>query len=134
MIDVGLSNAVVGALQGTHRIQGFLTGGSGSVQPNNNQILAAMVACAPGQVRTVLCAASVKGSGATIVDLQKNGVSMYHDPTHRPTLPAGTGKFFGYIPDDRTVQIGDLLSLVVVQASSGSSGVVATAAIEEPWA
>lgn len=125
---------ISGVAVGSQRIQGFLSGGSGNVSPNSGQVLAALVACAPGQIRTVVAAASVKGTGTTIVDLQKNGTSMYHDPTHRPTIPAGSGKFFGYVPDDRAIQIGDLLSLVVVQVSGGSSGVVATAAIEEPWA
>ena len=118
----------------SHRIQGFLTGGSGNLSPNQDQVIAAMVAVAPGQIRTVVAGANTKGSGTTIVDLRKNGVSMYHDPTHRPTLPSGAGKFLGYVPDDRTIQVGDLITLVVVQVSSGSSGVVATAAIEEPWA
>lgn len=133
-VETDRSNVLVGTLQGVHRIQGFLTGGSGNVAPSGGQILAMLVACAPGQIRTVMAAASSKGTGATIIDLQKNGTSVWRDPTHRPTLTTSAGRFFGYIPDDRIVQIGDILTLIVIQSSPGSTGVVATAAIEEPWA
>jgi len=113
-------------------IQGFLTGGTVAA-PNAEQVLAVMVACAPGQIRTVACAsASGTGGNATIIDVRKNTVSVYANPAHRPTLPAGqTGKFSSYKPDNSTVQPGDVLAVVCAQAG-GHANVIATLALEEP--
>ena len=94
--------------------------------------LATLVAVAPASIRMVFAYASTAGAGATTIDVLKNGVGVYHDPTHRPTLGAGlTGPFTSYPPDNRSVRRGDVLILKVV-GTAGHSGVVATAALEEP--
>ena len=113
-------------------IQGFLSGGV-QVSPSAGQVFAIMCACAPGQIRNVVAASrSGVGGTSTILDLRNNGVSIWTDPTHRPALAAGaTGRFVGYIPDHRAVRIGDVLSLVVVQAG-GHADIAMTAALEQP--
>jgi hypothetical protein len=95
-------------------------------------VLATLVTVAPATIRMVFAYAAAAGAGATTIDLLKNGVSVYHDPLHRPALGAGaTGAFTSYPPDNRSVRRGDLLVLKVV-GTAGHSGVVATAALEEP--
>jgi hypothetical protein len=80
----------------------------------------------------VVAACQGSGGTATIIDVRNNGTSIYTDPAHRPTLGAGlTGRFTSFLPDHRAVQIGDILTLVVVQAG-GHSNVAITAALEEP--
>jgi len=114
------------------RIQGFVTGFA-STAPNAEQVLGALVACAPGQIRSVACA-STSGSGATatIIDVRKNGTSCYTNPSSRPTLAAGqTGKFTSTLPNRRNVLPGDVVSVVCAQAG-GHASVVATVALEEP--
>jgi hypothetical protein len=114
------------------RIQGYLSGYA-STAPNAEQLLAALVACAPGQIRTVACfSQGGTGGTATVIDVRKNGVTVYTDATRRPTLPAGqTGKFTSFIPNKRSFIGGDILSLVCAQAG-GHAGVIATVALEEP--
>ena len=91
-----------------------------------------MVAPAPAHVRMVMGSAGSSGGGATVLDLRKNGVSMYHGSAPRPTIAAGaTGKFSTAVPSDRSVQDGDVLALLVLTAG-GHGTVVATAALEEP--
>ncbi len=114
----------------TH-VQGFLTGGA-VTSPSGGQVLAILCAPARAQVRTVVAACQASGGTDTIIDVRNNGTSVYTDPTHRPTLPAGkSGRFTGFLPDHRAVAIGDILTLVVVQAG-GHSNVAVTAALEEP--
>jgi hypothetical protein len=114
------------------RIQGYLSGFA-STAPNAEQVLAALVAGAPGQIRTVTCySQSGSGGTATIIDVRKNGVTAYTNPANRPTLAAGqTGKFTSFIPNSRNVRAGDILTLVCAQAG-GHAGVIATVALEEP--
>jgi flagellar basal body L-ring protein FlgH len=113
------------------RVQGFLTGGA-VTSPSGGQVLAIMVAPARAQMRTVVAACGASGGTATIIDVRNNGASVYTDPTHRPTLPAAkSGRFTSFLPDHRAVDIGDILTLVVVQAG-GHSQVAVTAALEEP--
>ena len=118
-------------LRATSRgIQGFVSGGTTS-NPTANQVLAYYCACVPGQIRVVVAAASASGGTATILDVRKNGTSVWTDPAHRPTLAAGkSGAFTTYQPDRGNIRPGDLVSLVVVQA--GNVDVAITAAIEEP--
>jgi len=113
-------------------IQGYLSGYA-STAPNAEQVLALLVACAPGQIRSVACYSQGGiGGTATIIDVRKNGVSTYHNPSNRPTLAAGqTGKFTSYAPDNGAVVGGDIIALVCAQAG-GHTGVAATAALEEP--
>jgi hypothetical protein len=75
------------------------------------------------------------GGSATIMDVQKNGASVWTDPTHRPTLPAGTTggaqTFTTYKPNNGSLRRGDIITLVCIQAG-GKSNVAMTAAIEDP--
>jgi hypothetical protein len=113
------------------KVQGFLTGGA-VTSPSGGQVLAILCAPARAQIRTVVAACGTSGGTATIVDVRNNGVSVYTDPAHRPTLPAGvSGRFTSFLPNRRAVNIGDILTLVVVQAG-GHSNVAVTAALEEP--
>jgi hypothetical protein len=113
-------------------MQGFVTGYIAGV-PSAEQIIGAMLACAPGTIRTVVAEAAAGGSGTVaIIDLRINGVSAYTDPAHRPQLAAGqSGKFTSYKPDRSTVRPGDRIALVAV-SSGNKSEIVATAALEEP--
>jgi len=119
-------------LRATSRgIQGFISGGT-TANPTANQVLAYYCACVPGQIRIVVAAAiSTAAATPTIVDVRKNGTSIWTNPAHRPTLPAGqSGVFASQQPDRGNIRPGDLVSLVVVQA--GNVDVAMTAAIEEP--
>lgn len=115
-----------------HRIQGFVSGYVVGV-PAASEVIGALVATAPGQIRTVVARAAAGGSGtAAIIDLQINGVSAYTDPAHRPQLAAGvSGTFTSFQPNHSAIQPGDLVSLVAV-SSGNKSQIVATAALEEP--
>lgn len=113
-------------------IQGFLSGGM-TTAPSGGQILAVMVVAVPGMIRTV--AGKTNGSGAvdTIVDLQNNGTSVWKDPAKRLRMQAGVLYTSPVVsrPDHRSVQPGDILTLVVIQ-SGNNVGVAATAVIEYP--
>jgi len=114
----------------SRQVQGFISGGT-TTNPTANQVLAYHCACVPGVIRIVVAAASASGGTTTILDVRKNGTSVWTDPTHRPTLAAGkSGAFTTYAPDRGSLLPGDLVSLVVVQA--GNVDVAMTAAIEEP--
>ena len=128
---VALSGVIPSRLAAESRhIQGFISGGT-TTNPTANQVLAYYCACVPGVIRIVMAAASASGGTATILDVRKNGTSVWTDPTHRPTLAAGkSGAFTTYPPDRGALMPGDLVSLVVVQA--GNVDVAMTAAIEEP--
>ena len=114
------------------RIQGFVTGHVVGI-PAGNEVIGALVAPAPAQIRTVVAQAAAGGSGTVaIIDLQINGVSAYTNPANRPQLAAGvSGKFTSYQPDRSAIRAGDLVSLVAV-SSGNKSQIVATAALEEP--
>ena len=100
---------------------GYLSGLS--VTPANGTVLASMVAPSPSRVRLVV--------GSAVLDLRKNGASMYHGSAVRPTIAAGTtGKFTLASPTDSSVRQFDVLSLLVLTAG-GHGTVVATAALEE---
>ena len=112
-------------------IQGFMSGGS-AVAPNAEQVLAIMCVAQPGRVRSVIAATNGAGNQTCIIDLRKNGVSVWTDPAHRPSLAAGkAGLFTSYPPDRRALQTGDILTLVVAQ-SGNNANVAATAVIEYP--
>lgn len=112
------------------RIQGYLSGSA--VTPSNGLVLAAMVAPVASSVRLVAATAGTSGGSPTVLDLRKNGTSMYHATAARPTIAAGaTGKFSVAPPSDRGLLPNDTLSLLVLTAG-GHGTLVATAAIEEP--
>jgi hypothetical protein len=115
------------------QIQGFLNGFSAAA-PTSAQLLGGMTAAVPGTVRSVACASQGGSSGgvATIIDVRKNGTSMYTNPANRPTLAAGKlGVFSSIPPDNRSLRPGDVLTLVCAQAGVNAP-VAATVAIEEP--
>lgn len=112
------------------RVQGFLSGSAAT--PSNGLVLASMVAPVAAAVRLVAATAASSGGSPTVLDLRKNGASMYHGSVPRPTLAAGvSGKFSLALPSDRALQPNDTLSLLVLTAG-GHGSVVATAALEEP--
>lgn len=113
-------------------IQGFLSGYAATA-PNAEQVLAAMVATRPAQIRSVACySQGSSGSTPTVMDVRNNGVSVYTNPASRPTLPGGaTGKFSSTLPNHRAVRLGDIISVVCAQAG-GHAGVIATVAVEDP--
>ncbi|HYW88204.1 MAG TPA: hypothetical protein VFB50_10565 [Chloroflexota bacterium] len=113
------------------RVQGYLSGFSATLAVN--QVLASLVAPAPAQARVVRARAGVAGtSGSTVIDLVRNGTSMFTIPANRPTLPFGSvGNFQSTPPNSVAVQAGDLLQLVVA-ATAGHQQVTATAALEQP--
>jgi hypothetical protein len=125
-----MSELYDGLLKGN--IQGVLTGYITGV-PSAEQMIAAMVAIAPAQIRRVYCQAAAGGSATVaVIDLRINSVSCYTNPANRPQLAAGqSGKFTSYPPDRSAVQPGDLIALVAV-SSGNKSQIVATAALEEP--
>jgi hypothetical protein len=116
-------------------IQGFISGGA-ITAPNQGQVLAVYCACVPARIRIVV-AACIPGTGGgasdTIMDVRNNNVSVWTNPARRPTLPAGSARdvFTTYPPDNSTVQLGDIITLHVVQAG-GQSNVAMTVALEEP--
>jgi len=88
-----------------------------------------------GHIRVVV-AAVIQGqsTGAdSILDVRKNGISMWTNPAHRPTLPAASTQrvFTTYPPDNGTVVPGDIITLVCVQNGSRGSAAM-TVAVEEP--
>lgn len=111
-------------------VQGLLSGylESGG---SNGQVLGAMIAVLPGQVRFV--AAAAQGGGTTtILDLQNNGVSVWKDPANRPTLSgAASGKFVSGPINHSAVRPGDVLVLLLAQAGNKTK-MTATVAIEDP--
>ena len=113
-------------------VQGFLSGFSASIAAS--QVLASLVATAPARARVVRARAGVAGSsGSTVIDLVRNGVSMYKTVANRPTLvAAATGDFkVGLPPEAQAIVAGDLVQLVVV-TTAGHQQVTATAALEVP--
>ena len=128
---VELSGVIPSRLADVSRhIQGFISGGTTS-NPVANQVLAYYCVCVPGVIRIVTAATSGTTSTPTIMDVRKNTVSVWTDPTHRPTLAAGkSGSFTTYPPDRGALMPGDIVTLVVVQA--GNVDVAITVAIEEP--
>lgn len=113
------------------RVQGYLSGFSATLVLN--QVLASLVAPAPARTRVVRARAGVAGSsGATVIDILRNGVSLYKTLANRPTLAFGaTGDFVTNVPEGQAIQTGDLVQIVVA-ATAGHQQVTATAALEVP--
>lgn len=112
-------------------VQGLLSGyleAGGS----NGQVLGAMIAVVPAQVRFVAAYSQGGGGTTTILDLQNNGTSVWTNPANRPTLTgAASGKFVSGHIDHSAVRVGDVLTLVLVQAGNKTK-MTATVAIEDP--
>lgn len=97
-------------------------------------VLSEMVVPFDGQIRAVKVLGVTAGTGAgnTVVDLQKNGVTMYSTAANRPTLAAAsTGEFANATPDIKSVQKGDRLTWIVSSISTtGHARLMASAALE----
>jgi hypothetical protein len=112
-------------------VQGLLSGylESGG---SNGQVLGAMIAVVPGQVRFVAAYSAGGGGTTTILDLQNNGVSVWKDPANRPTLSgAASGRFASGPINHSSVRVGDVLVLLLAQAGNKTK-MTATVAIEDP--
>jgi hypothetical protein len=96
-------------------------------------VLFSHVAPSNGRVCVIRARAQQAGTaGNTVLDLFRNGTSMYRNQTRRPTLVGTTvGAFSANAPDEQAIVAGDLIQLLV-QASGGHQGVSATAAVEQP--
>jgi len=114
----------------TSHIQGFLhgylaTGGA------NGTVLDMLIAVRPAVIREVVAAAQGGGT-TTILDLLNNGVSVWTNPSNRPTLSGtASGRFIGGRINRSAVRIGDVLELILAQAGNKAQ-VTATVALEEP--
>lgn len=112
-------------------VQGLLSGylESGGA---NGQVLGAMIAVLPAQVRFVAAASAGGGGTTTILDLQNNGASVWTNPADRPTLVgAASGRFTSGPINKSAVRPGDVLVLVLAQAGNKTK-MTATVAIEDP--
>lgn len=92
-----------------------------------------MVAPSDGKIRVVRAHANQVGTtGTTVIDLWRNGNSMYRNPSKRPTL-VGTsvGWFSAGAPDEQAFQAGDVLQWRLL-SSGGHGQLTVTAALEEP--
>lgn len=76
-------------------------------------------------IRDVICDSETAGSGGTsdIVDVNKNGTTIFTTQANRPTLVSGdTGMFTRGYPEVTSLQPGDILSFDLDQvASTGSA-------------
>lgn len=116
---------------GPDRIQGFLTAWVITI---GAPTFASMVACSDGKIRVVRAFASQAGTGSvpTIIDLWKNGNSMFRNAANRPTLAAtATGPFTVGAPEEQNYKAGDVLQIRLIQ-SAGHGQITFTAALEEP--
>jgi hypothetical protein len=59
-------------------------------------------------------------SGSTILDLNRNGVTMYATQGNRPTIPFGSLIVHAALPDFRAVAVGDVLTVDTDQIEAGS--------------
>jgi hypothetical protein len=88
--------------------------------------------CRIGAVQ-VYAGTAGSGVGSTVVDLLRNGVSVWHSAGSKPTLAAAsTGAFANLAPDSRVLKPGDLLTWQVLSVPSvaGHSRLTVTAALE----
>lgn len=75
---------------------------------------------------TILSAVAAVGTAPTgqslIVDVWKNGVSIFSSPGHRPTIPIATHSSQVAAPDTSALVAGDYLSVNIVQVGTTVSG------------
>ena len=99
---------------------------------SNGQVLGAMIAVVPGQVRYVAAYSAGGGGSTTILDLQNNGTSVWKNAADRPTLSgAAAGKFVSGRINHSSVRVGDVLTLILATAGNKTK-MTATVALEEP--
>lgn len=98
------------------------------------QYLTEWVAMYPGRIAAVAVNARVAGTGGgnTVMDILKNGTSVYTTVANRPTLLAtSTGAFANTNPDVRSFIAGDVIALQCLTISStGHAGVAFTVMLE----
>lgn len=77
-----------------------------------------------GEVVSVRAVVGTAPTGAALlVDLNKNGTTMFTTQPNRVTVPiAGTVPVAGAVPDVKTFAAGDVLSIDVDQIGSGTAG------------
>ena len=76
-----------------------------------------------GKISYVTAALITAPVGATaIVDLHKNGTTMYTTQANRPTIAAGSTYVTATLPDVLTWAAGDILQLEVDQKGSSTDG------------
>lgn len=90
-------------------------------------------ACRVGGVQAYATTAGT-GVGNTVLDVLKDGSSIYTTAANRPTLAAtSTGAFASSAPDARAVQAGDRIALQVSSISStGHARLAFSVALERP--
>jgi hypothetical protein len=98
--------------------------------------VAEMIVPFDGQIRAVAAYAETAGVGAgnTVLDLLKNGTTMYTTAANRPTLlGTATGEFANTVPDVKSVQKGDRIRWIVatIPATTGHARLMASAVIEQ---
>ena len=98
-------------------------------------VLARKVMTYNGRIHAVKVNGATAGTGAgnTVIDLQKNGVSVWSSAANRPTLAAtATGEFNNTLPDAdrRSFRAGDVLTWVVGGISTtGHAAITGSAAM-----
>jgi len=100
-----------------------------------NDLLASVVYPFPaGRISAVVASAAGAGgtSGSDILDVQKNGTTMFTTAANMPTLGyASTGAFANKLPDVLNCVASDVITIkVTTAAGTGHTGVTATVVIE----
>lgn len=104
------------------------------VEGHNNAAVTAslflkeFVAPCPLRIGAVVAYATTAGTGAgnTVIDVLKNGTSVWGTATDRPTLLAtATGEFANAPPTTRALAAGDRLAVQVASVSTTGHGRVA---------
>lgn len=108
------------------------SGASGPVTAG--QILWEYASPINGRIIGLVCNSTIAGVGAgnTVLDVLKNGTSVFTTTANRPTLlGTGTGEFANTLPDDCSIRKGDTLQLKVltIPATTGAQRVMMTLAI-----
>lgn len=108
--------------------------GYGSAAITASQYLAEWVAPFPGRISAVNVNGRTAGTGGgnTVMELLKNGTTMYTTSANRPTLAAtSTGAFANTNPDVRSFVPGDVIALQCASVSStGHAAVSYTVLVE----
>ena len=74
-------------------------------------------------IETVRAAVDTAPTGAAlVVDVNKNGTTIYTSETKRPSIAAGTNTDLGDTPDVTTLAAGDYLTVDVDQVGSTAAG------------
>lgn len=100
--------------------------------PSAGAALGGMVVVAASTLRSVRCGSVTTGASPTVLDVLRNGASIWKDSSRRPTIGAThTRDLAPTQPDLSALQPGDVL-LVTCASAGGHGGVVLTAALERP--